>query len=555
MKFKLRLQALALAVSAASLSGMVHAQLGQNLSVDIRALSLGNAVTADPPGVSSIHYNPAGLSRIQGLQTDVQGLLVDFNIRREFSAPEGFNVFGYSDDPVVCNDQPDDGEALCSDFKPYGVSKVNSPTLFVPFFKKFIDWPRGLPLAAPLAGAAYRPPGSKITYATALYAPLVAGFNQEEGDPGNFMGQQVAVERITYLSPSASYQISDNLAFGASVGLSYQAVGLKTDLRFPNELIGVLRLIDEDICAPFKENGSFVTDLLLFGVCNADAAVGPFKKFGRLEVALEQTVSPTYNLGLLWEPNNDFAFGMVYQSAAKMKLKGRYNIENAEGGPELIAGLNSSVTGKILAALLGFPSYIPPTESGLLSLDLEYPAHFQAGIKYKLFPEMQFNFDVGWTDFEAWGSFPFVFDREVSALKIAKLLSSDITASSLDLPLNFQSPWSWGVGWEYSMTDRLKFRLGYEPRKSAIPDNRRNPMIPINNAQMFAGGIGYRFDPDTEIDLTAMHLRSRDNIPADSSGLANQTGVDNLLLNPYAGLDIKTNTKVTILGIAYRTRW
>jgi long-subunit fatty acid transport protein len=555
MKFKLRLQALALAVSAASLSGMVHAQLGQNLSVDIRALSLGNAVTADPPGVSSIHYNPAGLSRIQGLQTDVQGLLVDFNIRREFSAPEGFNVFGYSDDPVVCNDQPDDGEALCSDFKTYGVSKVNSPTLFVPFFKKFIDWPRGLPLGAPLAGAAYRPPGSKITYATALYAPLVAGFNQEEGDPGNFMGQQVAVERITYLSPSASYQISDNLAFGASVGLSYQAVGLKTDLRFPNELIGVLRLIDEDICAPFKENGSFVTDLLLFGVCNADAAVGPFKKFGRLEVALEQTVSPTYNLGLLWEPNNDFAFGMVYQSAAKMKLKGRYNIENAEGGPELIAGLNSSVTGKILAALLGFPSYIPPTESGLLSLDLEYPAHFQAGIKYKLFPEMQFNFDVGWTDFEAWGSFPFVFDREVSALKIAKLLSSDITASSLDLPLNFQSPWSWGVGWEYSMTDRLKFRLGYEPRKSAIPDNRRNPMIPINNAQMFAGGIGYRFDPDTEIDLTAMHLRSRDNIPADSSGLANQTGVDNLLLNPYAGLDIKTNTKVTILGIAYRTRW
>jgi long-subunit fatty acid transport protein len=555
MKFKLRLQALALAVSAASLSGMVHAQLGQNLSVDIRALSLGNAVTADPPGVSSIHYNPAGLSRIQGLQTDVQGLLVDFNIRREFSAPEGFNVFGYSDDPVVCNDQPDDGEALCSDFKPYGVSKVNSPTLFVPFFKKFIDWPRGLPLAAPLAGAAYRPPGSKITYATALYAPLVAGFNQEEGDPSNFMGQQVAVERITYLSPSASYQISDNLAFGASVGLSYQAVGLKTDLRFPNELIGVLRLIDEDICAPFKENGSFVTDLLLFGVCNADAAVGPFKKFGRLEVALEQSVSPTYNLGLLWEPNNDFAFGMVYQSAAKMKLKGRYNIENAEGGPELIAGLNSSVTGKILAALLGFPSYIPPTESGLLSLDLEYPAHFQAGIKYKLFPEMQFNFDVGWTDFEAWGSFPFVFDREVSALKIAKLLSSDITASSLDLPLNFQSPWSWGVGWEYSMTDRLKFRLGYEPRKSAIPDNRRNPMIPINNAQMFAGGIGYRFDPDTEIDLTAMHLRSRDNIPADSSGLANQTGVDNLLLNPYAGLDIKTNTKVTILGIAYRTRW
>ena len=105
------------------------------------------------------------------------------------------------------------------------------------------------------------------------------------------------------------------------------------------------------------------------------------------------------------------------------------------------------------------------------------------------------------------------------------------------------------------MTDRLKFRLGYEPRKSAIPDNRRNTLVPINNAQLFGAGIGYRFDPDSDIDLTISHLRSRDQIPANTSGLANQTGVNNLLLNPYAGLDIRTSTKVTIAGIAYRTRW
>lgn len=108
---------------------------------------------------------------------------------------------------------------------------------------------------------------------------------------------------------------------------------------------------------------------------------------------------------------------------------------------------------------------------------------------------------------------------------------------------------------EYSATDRLKLRLGYEPRKSAIPDDRRNTLVPINNAQMFGAGIGYKFDPDTDIDLTIMHLRSRDNIPANTSGLANKTGVNNLLLNPYAGLNVKTNTKVTILGIAYRTMW
>ncbi|MDR9778961.1 outer membrane protein transport protein, partial [Rhizobium hidalgonense] len=105
--------------------------------------------------------------------------------------------------------------------------------------------------------------------------------------------------------PSAAYKVNDHLSLGASIGMSYQAIALKTDLRFPNELIGVRRLIDEDVCGTFKENGNIVGDLLLFGVCNAEEGVGPFKKFGSMEVALEQTLSPTYNLGVLWEPTED----------------------------------------------------------------------------------------------------------------------------------------------------------------------------------------------------------------------------------------------------------
>ena len=102
----------------------------------------------------------------------------------------------------------------------------------------------------------------------------------------------------------------------------------------------------------------------------------------------------------------------------------------------------SSPTGQILAAVLGFPSSVPASESGLVSMDLEYPAHFQAGIKYKLLPDLQVNVDVGWTDYKAWDKFKFEFDRQVSALKIAKLLSANISDSSLALPLAFESPWN-----------------------------------------------------------------------------------------------------------------
>jgi long-subunit fatty acid transport protein len=535
----IRLRPLVTAILLTGCSTQVFAHLGLNLSVDIRSLTMGNAVTADPPGISAIHFNPAGLTKLKGLQTDVQGIIANFDVQREFSAPPGYNVFGYSDDPLICNDAPDNPSSLCTDYKDSVRGDVEYASLYIPILKKVVDLGPGWPVLAPTGGVSYNPPG----------------FGSEDKNPGNFMGQQVAIERITYLSPSVAYQVNDQLSLGASIGMSYNAMALKTDLRFPNEMIGVLRMVDESVCGPFRNNSNMITDLLLFGICNANEGMNPFGQFGKMQVSLEQSLSPSYNLGLMWEPTENFGFGMVYQSSAKMRMKGKYFIDNANAPRELIKGLNSSATGQILAAILGFPGYIPPTESGLIAMDLEYPAHFQAGIKYKVLPDLQVNFDVGWTDFKAWEKFQFEFDRQISALKIAKLLSNQVTDTSLAFPLGFKSPWSWGIGVEYSANDRLKLRAGYEPRASAIPDDKRNTMVPINNAQLFGLGLGYRFDEDTDIDLSVGFLRSRDNIPANTSSLANKTGVDNLLLNPYAGLNVKTNTKVTILGINYRTRW
>lgn len=550
-----RLHPLVLSIFLTGLSTTGFAQLGQNLSVDVRSLSMGNAVTADPPGISAVHFNPAALTKLKGLNTDVQGLVANFDVKRQFSAPAGYNVFGYSDDPLVCNDLPENPSDLCTDYKGVVDGDVEYASIYVPILKKMVDLGEGWPVAAPTAGISYNPPGSKLTFATSMYAPLVAGFGAEDGNAGNYMGQQVAMERITYLSPSIAYEVNDELSLGLSVGMSYQAIAMKTGLRFPNDLIGALRMIDDKICTPFRDNSNIITDLILFGICNAREGMNPFGPFGQLQVAMEQSLSPSYNLGVLWEPSDDFGLGLVYQSPAKMRLKGKYFIDNAYAPQELIRGLSTSTTGQILAQILGFPSYIPPTESGLASMDLEYPAHLQMGIKYKVLPNLQMNFDVGYTDFSSWDKFRFQFDRQISALKIAKLLSNDVTDSSLSLPLGFQSSWNWGVGFEYSYNDRLKFRAGYEPRTSAIPDDKRNTMVPINNAQLFGLGLGYRFDEDTDIDLSVAFIRSRDNIPANTSSLSNKTGVNNLLLNPYAGLNVSTNTKVTILGINYRTRW
>lgn len=548
---RLRL-ALGVVVSLAATS--VHADLATNLSIDLRALSLGNAVTADPPGVSAVHYNPAGLARLEGRHVDFQIFSAVMDIRSTFNAPPGFGVFGYSDDPVVCNDRPRDGERLCSSFKT-GHSKVEGVSLYLPVLDEMVDLPAGLPVAAPLLGFSIKPAGSKFTFANAFYAPMVAGFYRKPGDPGNFMGERTAIERITYLSPTVAYQVTDTLSVGAGVNLSYQAIALETDFRAPNDLVGVLRLIDEEVCPPFKGNSNIVVDLFLLGFCNAEQGIGPFDRMASLKVSMQQTLSPTYNLGILWEPNDDFAWGAVYQSAGKMHLSGKFEVTYAQGVQDVFNAVGGSPTGQILLAILGMPSYIPPKETGLISMDLTYPAHFQTGIKYMILPDLQVNFDIGWTDYAEWESFRFQFDRSLAVLQIARLLAPGTTPTSLSMPLGFQSPWSWKLGMEYSWNERLKFRLGYEPRNSAIPDERRSTLVPINQAQLFGGGIGYQFDRDTTIDLTAAYLYSKDSIPANSSCALNCTGIDNIVYNPYAGLNVQTKASIGILGIAYRTRW
>ena len=82
--YKIRLRPLAAAIILSGCSSATFAQLGQNLSVDIRSLSMGNAVTADPPGISAIHFNPAALTKIEGLQTDVQGILLILILKESF---------------------------------------------------------------------------------------------------------------------------------------------------------------------------------------------------------------------------------------------------------------------------------------------------------------------------------------------------------------------------------------------------------------------------------------------------------------------------------------
>ncbi|MTT53413.1 long-chain fatty acid ABC transporter [Alcanivorax sp. VBW004] len=543
-----------LVLVAGLLAVSAHAQLANNLAIDVKAMSMGHAVTADPPGVMSIHFNPAGLARLDGRRVDLQFVGADFSLESEFSAPPDYNVFGFSDDPVVCDDVPDDGVDFCRNFKT-ATSSVEGISLYIPFINDTVDLPPGPLIAGPLPAFSIRPAGSKFTFGTATYLPMAAGFYRDEDDVGNYMGERVALERITYLSPSVAYQVNDELSIGASIGMSYQAIALEQDFRAPNELLGFARVIDESICAPFAGESNIALDLILFGICNPDEGLGPFKNLASLEVSMDQRFSPSYNLGVLWEPNDRFAWGAVWRSEAKTHMKGDYKISYSNATQETVNGIGSSATGALALAVLGIPSRIGSEEVGAVSMDLTMPATFQTGIKIKPTERLQFNVDAVWADYKEWDAFNIVFDRSSAVLSLARLFSPGSTSTQLSYPLNFQSTWNLAFGAAYDLTGRIQLRAGYEPRASAIPEDRRSPMVPINEARYYSLGVGYKWDTDTDIDLGIGMLHSKDEIPADTSCAANCTGIDNVVYNPYAGLDIKTEARIMMVGLAFRTKF
>ncbi len=515
-------------------SGVCHAQMTQNLILDAKALALGNAVTADTPGIMSIHYNPAGLTKLKGRQFEVGIMNIYMDIDADFIAPEGYEIFGI--------------DGLEKDPVANAHSHVNRLALYIPGFGLH-KLPPYIPGAVPHNGFSYNPPGSKITFGNALFIPMAAGFYRDSSDPGRYQPQAAGLERITYLSPSFGYEINDKWSVGAGIHFSYFALSAEQWMRAPNMLLGVAEILQDAFNC---ESGN---EPLAPWVTLCGGNIGPWDDIGAMELELEEKLSPSYTLGVTWTPNDWFSWGASYASDADMNLKGSFLLEYTEDFYGFWQRFNSSVVGAITAAILQLPSGVP-TESGNVSARLTYPQHFQTGVSIKVHPKLTFNADLGWTDFKKWDAFRFKFDRQLEFLGAARILSpKNATSDSLNLQQGMVDIWNWGFGLEFHATSRLDLRAGVELRDSVIPDNQFSIMAPFGSAKLYSIGLGYQWSKKAVVDMNISYLQSIHFTPADGSCNLNCDNITNIVYNPYAGLDVKTSLRVVMAGINFRTRF
>lgn len=513
-----------------------QAALTENLTTSVVAMALGNAVTADPPGIDSIHFNPAGLARLTGDSETMNNFGASIRTGANFTAPPGFDVGGWTEDPVAGKST---GPVRQGMYVPgYGKPGWRLPGVLIP----------GL-------GMAWNKPGSPWTFATAAYMSQAMSLDRttDVNDPAQFGGRQVQIQRLVYASPSVGYKYSDTLRFGVSVPISHSAFVVDTNMRFPNELLGVFGKLQQGWC---PESGGNIIDTFGFGVCGGgkDGMVSPFKKAAHMRLEMTAPFDPTINLGVLWEPAPWLALGAVYQGGSQTQYNGSYVFDTEPMLRNFVKGLNASLLGPIAGAVLGFPSSIPAQQHGNLRATIPFPSHWQVGIKLRPVRFAQLNIDASYADWGQWKSFVFQFDQSIKLLEVARLYGIP-DSGKLDIPRGYKSVVNFGFGLQLFPTDKLTLRAGFEPRKSSIPADKIDLMAPLPNTKLYGLGLNYKLSKNSDISLTASYMVGKFTTPANSDCNLNCNTFLNIIYNPYAGLDVAGDIRVRYMGMSFTKRF
>lgn len=342
---------------------------------------------------------------------------------------------------------------------------------------------------------------------------------------------------------------------GASVGLSWQGAGVKLPLRVPNSVLifadTFVSLFQSQGLCPDQDDPTPFLDL-------CGGSVGPYTEIFDLEVDAEASMVWNVNIGALWEPQPWFSWGFVYQAESVGHLKGSYRLEYGDGWVNFFGDLYQSDAGRVVNAVIPFPTGLRDSadgagvETGDVSMDVIMPAHFSTGVSVQMTPAWKVNFDVKWTDWGAWEGLELEFDKQLDFLKLASLLSPYAELDTLTIPRNYESVWNWALGFEYQYNNNLALRFGYEPRKSSIPNDKQDVLLPLGDAELFAFGFEYRFDADQTLEAGFGYLLADADVPAGSSTNSNSTDqLNNIIYNPYAGTDFKSQVQGLLFEVSY----
>jgi long-chain fatty acid transport protein len=365
------------------------------VSQDAYAAARGEAFAATADNPSAIHYNPAGISQLEGHQFRMGAYGLHFE--PSFRAPAGKANAG----------------------KTYGIEKQDA--------------------LAPQLYYTYGIPDSPLTLGLGVYAPHGAGVEWPE-DTGF---RTVAIDgELTYLriNPVASLEIRPGLSF--AIGVMIDDASLSTGQG----------IWEDSISKVFKNSFEFEGDDLRCA----------------------------YNLGLLWQINDQWSVGATYRSANKLNFEGR--------------------------TLLEYEPFVGGVTKNPAEMTIEFPYTAVFGISYR--PTKDWNIEFN-ADYSNWSCVDATTINQKNAPPFPVLQDIPVTLAWKDSwMLKFGVTRKFDEGWYAS--------AGYVFNENSITSDYYSPIAADLDRHFFTLGIGRQWSR-YNVDLAYQYGFAPSRIVSDST--------------------------------------
>ena len=514
------------------LATIINAQVAfgqsyQNLSIgNAKALALANAVTADPPTIDSLHFNPAGLynSVPKGKTYSIQAILSpkpELTIGTQWTGeyPDA-NLFinDCNTECVLNNEQGFEMQRhTIEGFPTYIPGKGESERKNV--------FPRG--------GFIYK--GERLAFGIGPYVTFGAGLETPANEEISFPKRKLAAINLVMAAPGIAIKVNEQLTIGGSIPIHYLGVLDDSRLRLPNLAIALLSEGIESLC-----------DVGSIEVCTEDGESIPlYDEAIAIIIEGEDRFTPSFNLGFLWSPLAWLSVGGVYQSKVDHIVEGDFEIRYHPSFIKLFQ------TG-LLSGLPNAPQLeeIPDNyvERGKSQVVQSLPRHISLGLSAQVTSKLKFNFDIKRTDFSIIDIGITKFDRPTFLAALSEVVNGTEPFTTTK-PIGYRDGWNFSQGIEYLWSHSLSLRLGYEWRESVIPEGSRIISSPLGDTKVMSFGFKYSFNHDFHLEFAAANISSYQYIPSGTS-FSNSWDPGQLYVT-HPGYNLETNLESNVFILSF----
>ena len=171
-----------------------------------------------------------------------------------------------------------------------------------------------------------------------------------------------------------------------------------------------------------------------------------------------------YNLGVLLKATDRISIGAAYRSKVKIDVEGDMSLDGVGADPTL----------QFLF------------QEGNAESDIELPAQFTIGVATQITDALLIEVGARWEDWD-------VNDKQTLDLQ-NPILPIFTDGKSIVQDRDWHSTWSYNVGVNYKLNDKVALNCGYLYGENAVPSSTFEPIIPDSDAHLFTVGADLKKD-------------------------------------------------------------